>query len=330
MKPSIKEIAREAGVSITTVSRVINNSGYVSQSARAKVKEAINRTGFVPNVAARSLRTRQFPIVGVMIPDITNEFFARIVQAIQKKLLAYQYSTIIYNTDESAEIERACLDIMLAQNVQGLIVISSSTTDAPYRPRIPTVYVDRRPSHQYSEDTMLVEIDNDKSSRLAIGELVHCGCKRIALVTHTRDLQPHSLRIHACIDEMKRLGLTFDERLLLKSPDLSFQQTRRLVAELIESGIAFDGVFCMSDAMAMGALTALTAHNVAVPQSVRVIGFDDVSIAQLGVKPLTTIHQPLQEMGSMAAEMLYRALNEQPVPNRHMVFPATLVRRTTT
>ncbi len=330
-KISIKEIASLAGVSVATVSRVINQSGYVARETETRVREVVKRYGYVPNLMARGLRTNRSPIVGVVIPDITNEFFANIVLCIQTRLFKSHYSTMICNTNESAALERAYLSTLSAQSISWLIFISGQPASGCAPSNVPTIYVDRRPYERDAEDAVTIESDNEEGGYLAVRELLGKGCRRIAIITDLRGISSHLARYNGYLRALEEAGVDGQERGLLQQVEvISFSDARRLTSRMIKRRVPFDGIFCTTDQMALGAITALQQHGVSVPETVKVIGFDDISIARYCQLPFTTIRQPTHELGLRAVDTLLKMIAGETIENRKVMLPVQLVRRLST
>ncbi len=331
MALSTKEIARLAGVSDATVSRVINNHPNVAPDTKARVETVIQQHGYMRNMVARGLRRQQSDIIGVIIPDVTNEFFARIVLSVQDALLSHGFLAVMCNINENAALEEASLKMFKAQSIAGLIYISghSSGDMAPLRD-VPTIYIDRDPVGMADTNMALITSDNREGGRLAARELMEKGCRKIAIMTDKRKVSSYTDRFEGFCQALQEKGLPVDPRLILKMEEVTFGEAQKLVAGLISSGAVFDGLFCANDCAAVGALTELHRCGISVPRQVKVVGFDDTSIAQQCAKPLTTIRQRTDEMGRMAVQVLLELMRGEKTQRRQFLLPVELVRRTTT
>ena len=331
MALSTKEIAKLAGVSDATVSRVINNHPSVAPDTRARVEAVISQHGFMRNMVARGLRRQQSDIIGVIIPDITNEFFARIVLSVQDALLNHGYLAVMCNIKENDSLEEASLKMLRAQSIAGLIYISGRSGDdmAP-QSGMPTIYIDRDPVSASKTNAALVTSDNREGGRLAARELIGKGCTRIGILTDKRKVSTYTDRYEGWRETLLAAGLPVDPRLVLKLDEITFDQAQRQVSGLVASGLPFDGLFCANDTVAVGALTSLHRLGVSVPRQVRVVGFDDMSIAQQCSKPLTTIRQRPDEMGRIAVKALLDLMEMGKVKSQQHILPVELVRRATT
>lgn len=328
---SIKDISTMAGVSIATVSRVINNTGNYSRETENRVREILLKTHYHPNMIAKGLRTSRLQSIGVIVPDITNEFFAKIIRELQTRLFASSYATVICNTNESRDMEKKHLQLLQAQHVSGLIYINGGTTEETNEfPDLPTVYIDRRPILGLDDrNAVIIESDNFAGGSLAAGYLLEAGCHRIAVFTERLSISTQQQRFAGFEQELMIRGLPSDPRLHLQAESGNACSARRQMESFLASEVPFDGIFCATDRLALGAVSALNAHGIDVPGKVKVVGFDDISISQLYATPITTIHQSVDRMGKTAAEMILKLLGGEKISQSHVVLPVYLVRRTT-
>ncbi len=327
----MNDISRMAGVSVATVSRIANQNGRYSQETERKVREIIEKYHYTPNMAAKGLRTRRANFIGVIVPDITNDFFAQIVQQVQEGLRACGYMAFVCNTGEDDDVERQYMSMLGAVNLAGLIFISGHTraVDKPLS-ELPAVYIDRTPENIASENSLVIESDNYGGARMAVQELYEKGCRHIACMHSARVISTHSFRYSGYCDQLALYGLQAEEALRLRVGEVSYNAGLEKTTELIQSGTPFDGLFCTTDWLALGALTALERHGLRVPQDVRVVGFDDITVASLTAKPLTTIHQQTDVLGRTAAEEILRLIDGAPVKVQRIQAGVRLIRRQTT
>lgn len=327
---SIKAISELTGVSIATVSRIINQNGRFSAETERRVKEAIEKHGYVPNMVARGLRTNELPIVGVIVPDITNEFFAKIVLDIQMLLFDHSISVIICNTNEQDELERLHLQTLRAQNVCGLVYISTGNEVSNIAPKVPTIFIDRKPTGMSPSQAVAVTSDNEMGGFIATQELVRKGCQDIAILISQRKYSTTLDRLIGYQKALEQSGLPVREDLYLPVAAVTHEEAYQNTCRLIQSGKQFDGIVCGTDWLAVGALAALRVHGITVPDQVKVVGFDDISAAQMHTTPITTVHQDTPQMARIAVEQFLRLREGNPISQRHFVIPTWLVTRETT
>ncbi len=327
---SMTDISRMAGVSVATVSRIINQNGRYSEETERRVRALIEKYHYTPNMTAKGLKTKRSNFVGILVPDITNDFFSCIVQEIQNGLRVHGYMAFVCNTAENEEIERQYMSMLGAVNLSGLIFISGNTCELKNGlHRLPAIYIDRVPMTGSGEVTV-IESDNYGGAKLAVQELYDRGCRRIACIRSSKVISTYNSRYSGYRDQLALYGLQADPELDMRVDDISFQAARQAVNELIEQGKCFDGIFCTADWLALGALDALRAHQVAVPDDVKIVGFDDIAMASLGAKPLTTIHQQTDVLGQTAAEEIVKMMQGSPDRKHRVLVDVSLVRRKTT
>lgn len=327
---TIKEIAKLAGVSTATVSRVLNDSGGYSGETKQLVLEILDKFNYRTNVVAKSLRTNQSKTVGIIVPDITNEYFAAIALAIENYFVPNGYSIYIYNTSEDSQKERLLIRDLEARGVDGLIYISGtmSVPKQALKKRLPIVCINRRENMR--EEITVVESDNYQGGFMATEELVKQGCRKIVIIRDKRDIFPMNERYRGYGDALHKYGLSIDLNLVQSIP-FDVSQAAECVYDLIRKQIKFDGIFACSDMLAIGALKALRDHQKQVPEEVKVIGFDNISFGQYSYPTLTTIHQDKIRLGEVASDILLKMIEnkEKPAPQK-IVLPVTLVKRHTT
>lgn len=328
-KISMVDIARLSGVSIATVSRILNKNGRYSKETEQRVLEVIKAHDYKVNPNAKGLRTNRTQTIGVIVPDITNEFFAQIVRSIESYIVPKGYTVFVCDSNENPEMEDVHIASLAAKGVDGIIYISTrAQVQKIYETyKIPAVYIDRRPQNAGT----LVISDNEQGGFLATEELIQKGCRRIVML---RDRNMYSTVLHRYNGYKKALAahdLPLDAALVLDT-EVSYAAARQATLDLVKSGVVFDGIFCNNDTMALGALHALRENNLQVPQDVRLVGFDDISVAGICYPPMTTVRQNTDLFGKQSVEFLLRLIagKTKQVQNDVVVIPVTLMRRETT
>lgn len=326
-KLSIIDIAKMAGVSTATVSRVINGNGGYSAETERKILDIIEKANYTPNLNAIGLRTNVSRCVGIVVPDITNEFFAKIVRVIDTFFLEQKYSVFICDSNEDERLEDMHINILMEKNVDGIIYISghSDVREIDGKYSIPVVYIDRKPDHA----DILIESDNVHGGYLAARELIEKGCKKILLLRDSRSVSPVRHRHRGFLKAMSEEHIEsveyFEENV---SPD--YQSSKAKVLEILGKGCSFDGIFATNDMMALGCLHALDEKGYKVPEDVKLVGFDDVSVSRFCNPPMTTITQNTDELGKLAAESLLKLMRKEEIKEREMIVPVSLnVRKST-
>lgn len=327
---SIKEIAELAGVSVATISRVMNGNGGYSAQTEKKVLEVIEKYGYVPNLMAKGLRTNRTSIVGIIIPDIVNEFYSKLVLHLQMVLFEAGYLTTICNTNESSELEVQHVQALLAQNVSGLILISGSSYNSrPEYMNIPTVYIDRRPQ-KWDKDIIYVESDNVEGGYLATRELLDCGCRRIAFVTDMLFESSKTYRYEGYGKALREANIPVEPSFILRVENVKTEDAYKLIKGALEQGMDFDGIMCGTDIIAIGASLAVKDAGLRIPEDIRITGFDDISATTIIEPAITTIHQHSNQMTKVVAEMLIELMEGRELEKQRYSIPVTLVKRAST
>lgn len=323
------DIAQMSGVSIATVSRVINQNGRYSKETEQRVLDIIEKYHYTPNMTAKRLRTGKANFVAVIVPDITNEFFAHIVKYLQDGLLENGFLALICNTAERMDIQQQYLQTLGIVNLAGIIFVSGSMDiQQTGLQKLPTIYIDRTPEDAALRNAMVVESDNYGGACMAVRELYQKGCKRIAIMRSSQSISTHSIRQSGYADQLARFGLSPQPE--IRVDEVSFMAARKKMDQVIAQSLPFDGLFCVTDWLAAGALASLQEHGIAVPEKVKIVGFDDISIASLTARPITTIHQQIDVIGKTAVDEVVRLIHGGVVRATRIQIGVSLVERMTT
>lgn len=305
---SIREIAKLSGVSISTVSRVINNSGSYSQKTAKKVMDVVNEYDYHANSIAKGLRQKRTNSIGIIVPNLGNSFFSNLVELIENQLANQNYSTIICDTSNNQVKERKSIDMLNARLVDGIIVISGRTKfqSESLNYSVPLVYIDREA--QNDTDYYFIGSDHYKGAALATNKLISAHTKPF-LFKNEKEYPSIKERIKGYVDTYKKEFNTFDaDRILVVPKRASLQEERAIIRSRLR-GIfsrysAPIGIFATNDSLAVNIILAARDINVNVPKDLKVIGFDDAPIAQYSVPELTTIHQDVQTIAKIACTKL--------------------------
>jgi LacI family transcriptional regulator len=325
---SIVDISKLAGVSVATVSRVINKNGRFSDETKKRVEDIIREHNYVPNLVAKGLKTKKTNFIGVIVPDITNEFFSVVAVEIQNSLRKHGYFALICNTREDISIEREYLDILSGVQMSGLIFISGNTRVENENLRsLPTVYIDRAP--EYFGKCLVIESDNHGGGRIAANALYEAGCKRIACLRYSKNISSHQRRHDGYRYELEAKGLLFDPALQFSVDEVSFDVAKAKMLAVVEDGLTFDGIFCTTDWLALGTVAALSERGLRIPEDVRVVGFDDILSSRLSSSQLTTVRQQVDVMGRIAADEMIKMINGENMDTSRIEIAVSLVKRQT-
>lgn len=322
---TIKDVARESGVSISTVSNVINNVDNVSEDTRKKVFETIEKLNYAPNANARFLRMPKKNILGLFLSSIQGDFYKTLVQALhfQCKTAGYMLNIYISNENTSEEI----YDMVISSGVAGAIIMNDNLDDTYMerlkRMHMPIVFVDRETN---DINISSVTIDNYSGVELAMEYLVMQGHRKIGYLHGINNVDDQG-RFQAYLDVMAKYNLPIEEKHILTAyfeEAIAYSEIRQLIMKNIELPDAF---FCANDEMACGCIRALAASGICVPDMVSVIGFDDAAMASYCVPKLTTVHSPVQELGTQSTLELLRMLKEGSSPGTSKKLPPSIVIR---
>lgn len=327
----MKDIATLAGTSVATVSRVINHSGRFSKETEQKVLNIIEEYGYEQNQLAKGLRAKHTHIVGIIVPDIENEFYARITKLVQQELLGKNYMALICNTNENDEDVQKYMQILRGFRVDGIIYIGN--VELSQAIDIPTVYIDRDPRDQnFIADTeyAMVECDNIDGGYLAGKELVSKGCRHPCFVAYDINITTHKKRLSGFKKAIAEEGLELDDRYIFSVPMLSFSCGKAIMKEIRIHFPEVDGIFFASDMLAIGALNDLNESGVKIPEEMHIIGFDDISSSANYYPALTTVRQPIKEMSALAVERIMDKIHGKKIEPQRVRLPVELISRSTT
>jgi LacI family transcriptional regulator len=328
-RPTIYDVARLAGVSTATVSRALNGTAPIAVRTRAAIDDAVEQLGYRPNPIARSLVTKSTQTIALLLPDITNPFYAELVSGIQQLMLEGDQSMLLCTTNGDPEQEARYLRLLRAKHVDGALVdglgLSPDRIAAFVEDGFPIVCLDRDVDFP---SIPLVQVDNRLGARLATDYLVSLGHTRIAHITGAA--APISdARQQGYGEALGSAGIE-PEAALVASGDFTEAGGHAAMRLLLESGVRFTAVFCANDLSAMGALHAVLSSGRKVPLDLSIIGFDDVRLSPYTSPPLTTIHQPAAEMARHATELLLDLIRgKQPATMRRLFAPTLVVRGST-
>jgi|LDZU01.1.fsa_nt_gi LacI family transcriptional regulator len=301
---TINDVAEKAGVSITTVSHVINETRYVSDELTERVYEAMRELNYRPNTLARSLRSGRTKTIGLVIPDISNLFFAEISRKIEDKGFDYEYSVILCNTDDNSKKEESYINVLLEKQVDGIIFISAGEAESNLKkPKdfgIPTVIADRD-IHDAKSDVVLV--DNLKGGYDATKYLISHNHKRIGCISGPSPVTPSAQRLEGYKMALIEAGYQIDESLILTG-DFRYEGGEMAMRKFLDLPSPPTAVFACNDMMALGAIRAVKDRGLMIPEDISLIGFDNIPISKSVYPALTTFAQPIKEMADLIVDLL--------------------------
>lgn len=302
---TITDVAKKAGVSIATVSRYLNGKadGNMKEATKRKIDEAIKELDYEPNSIARSLKNKETKTIGLLVPDIVNPFFPLMVRGVEDYLKQNGYSVFLCNTDQNSDEELAHLKLLQTRKVDGIILVGvemPSEQVLEYVTDTPVVCLER---HDQSADFDVIYSDNFQGAYDATAYLLSLGAKKIIHIAGRENSNVANLRKQAFVTCMTNHGLMNEQAVLNGS--FRLEDGYRLTTELIEKRNPLpDAIFYANDFMAFGGIRALLEKGIRIPQDISVVGYDDVIVSSLITPSLTTVRQPVYEMGKRAAELL--------------------------
>ena len=297
---TIADVARVAGVSKQTVSRAINDKGEISSETKANILQVIEDLGYRPNRMAQAMNTNQSLMVGLVIPDITNPFFAEVARGVQDAAMTNDYTVLLCNTDENADTEMSILERLASQAVDALIMFSvNSDLEAIYRfadSFQPIVVINLNIDHPNMSAIM---VDNDRGAQLAIDHFVAQGHQKIAMLTNKNVALEDVRRVHGYRTSLARHGLSEEpERIVGGAATLIGGYAATV--ELFEQFPDTSAIFTYNDLMALGAIRYCQELGKQIPEEVAIIGFDDIQLAAMSSPALSSVHIDKHDLGQKA------------------------------
>lgn len=308
---TIKDVAREVNVSVTTVSRVLNNKPDVSDDTKKKIKNAIEKLGYNPNGIARGLVLQKTHTIGLIIPDINNPFFPEVIKGIEKKSKELGYSLIFYDTDNNKEDEQEAIKLLKSKQVDG-IILSLSLENRDILKRLekqdfPVVQIDRKINESIYPS---VTIDNTKSAYKATNYLIELGHTKIGHITGDLSTETAVERLDGFRLALSEKGILCPAEWILQG-DYSKNSGKDAMEKIIKYKNRPTALFIANDLMAFGAYEAIFNNNLHIPEDFSIVGHDNIDITSFVRPGLTTMDQPKYKLGQLAAELLIKAIKNE-------------------
>lgn len=328
---TLKDVAKEAGVSTMAVSKVLNDKGGISKETTQRILEVVKRLNYRPDNIAKSLRVQETNTIGVVISDSSQLVFTQVLRGIQDAASKAGHSVIIANSDQNEEKEKKAVDVLLSQRIDGLILA------APLRLRqdeleelraftTPTVVLMRSSSGTGIDS---VENDNFQGGYDIVNYLISTGSKDIHFISMPKSSQPNQIRLRGYKQAYQDHRLTFDDsRISYAEPFIP--DGYRAMENLIDNGLKKGTICCGCDMIAIGAIQAIRDRGFTVPADFRVTGYDDIDLMDYLSVPLTTIRQPKYEIGSEAVRLLMERMQDPGRVSRHIALRSELIIRKST
>ena len=323
---TLKDVAERAGITVTTVSPVLNDRGYISQQTREKVYQAMKDLNYQPNEAARSLSKKRMQVIGVIVPSVMHPFFSKVVNYLEYYASLNRYKIMLCNSFHQRDKEAEYLEMLRSNKVSGIVLCSrTEETEAFSQLDMPLITFER----SIAGDIPFVGCDNYQGGQLATEHLYGKGCRILAHIGGTIDVSmPADARRQGFLDTCARYGL---QGTVFNTYEAQFQamEYQEYIVKILRENPQFDGIFASSDVIAAQVLQACSLLGIRVPQDLKLVGFDDVEVASLTTPKITTIRQPVEEMCHYAVSNILHKLEQKVIPNK-TVLPVQLIERETT
>ena len=323
---TLKDVARETGLTVSTVSRVLNNRGYISEETRQNVYAAMKKLNYRPNEVARSLSKQSTNTIGVIVPHIKHPYFAELISNLENEAYKRKHKIMLFNSQEKEEKEKEYLEMCFSNRVAGIIFCSGNMAIQEFDSlNVPMVTIER-----YLENgTATVECDNLQGGKLAAKHLIEQGCKHLLHFSGLSETaMPADSRAEGFREICKMAQVEYEE-VATNTFQYNHLEYHLEIENVLAEHPEVDGIFASSDLIAAQILQVCCKKKISIPERIKVVGFDDVSIASLTTPMITTIHQPIKEMAQMAVELVIKASEGGMVPKRS-ILPVTLIKRETT
>ncbi|EOC3062330.1 ribose operon transcriptional repressor RbsR [Cronobacter dublinensis] len=325
---TMKDVARLAGVSTSTVSHVINKDRFVSDAIRVRVEDAVRTLNYAPSALARSLKLNQTRTIGMLITASSNPFYSELVRGVERSCFERGYSLVLCNTEGDEQRMNRNLETLLQKRVDGLLLLCTETHQPSPAimtryPAIPTVMMDWSP---FEGDSDVIQDNSLLGGDIATRHLIEKGFTRIACVTGPLDKTPARLRLEGYRTAMQRAGLAVPEGYEVIG-DFEFGGGLRAMQSLLALPEPPQAVFMGNDAMAVGAYQALYQAGLRIPQDIALVGYDDIELARYMTPPLTTIHQPKDELGELAIDVLIHRMAQPELQQQRLQLTPVLMER---
>lgn len=322
---NIRQVAKKAGVSPATVSRVMNGTANVDSEKKRRVLAAIDEMGFMPNELARALFNKSSKIIGIIVPNIENAFFAELARAIEEEAYRNKFRIVLCNSQNDTEKELFNIETLNQLNAEGIIIMTNSENLAAQIENctVPFVILDRK--IEGLNEIAFIEANHYKGGRIAMEHLLQCGCKNIVCIRGPQKFSSGQQRFYGYLHLCQEYGI--QEQWI--DCDYNYEDGLRAAEKLIQLYPKVDGILACNDMVAIATYKVLKSKGYHVPEDVQIIGFDNIRFSRLFTPEFSTITQPIKEMGTLAAQIIVNHVNGKPFQKEN-IFDVTLVKRQTT
>ncbi len=325
-KVTMKDIAERVGVSKTTISMVINKKdSSISEETKKKIFDVIKETGYIPNNVARGLNTNKSGTIAIIIPDISNPFFSELSRAVEDTANKLGYNMILCNSDNNSQKENKYIQLLISKLIDGVILIPGEDSSESARllkmNGVPFVFVDRY--IEEFEDCSGIFFNNKQGIQCGIEYLYKKGKRKIALVSGPKDIVVNKKRIDGYKEIMQKYNI-YDESLIFQS-EFSLEGGINITNNIIDTKKDIDAIFYSNDVMAIGGMKALKRRKYKIPRDIGIMGFDGIKLSKMVEPELTTIEQPIYNMGKEACKLMVDIINKKEIKESHIYFEPEII-----
>lgn len=326
--PTIYDVAEKAGVSIATVSKVINNTGRISEKTRKKVLSIMDELNYYPSVVASALTGKRTQTIGLLLPNLANPFYAELAREMEDRADEQGYSLVICSTDYKAEKEQKYVSLLIRKRVDGFIITSGfNNVDLVQElldQKIPVTLI----AYNIARKSLnTISVDDYAGGYQATAHLAELGHKRIAVIAE--QVQSSTDRIRGYKAALNDFGLVYDDNLFSEA-QATVENGKKAAEKLLNLENPPTAIFAFNDILAIGAIEAVHKRGLSVPEDVSIIGFDNIVLAKHCYPPLTTMAQPLDEIGNQAVDLLVGEIESKVIRKQRIMLSAELVIRDST
>lgn len=332
MPVTMKDIARELGVSVVTISKVLHGHTDIGETTRKRVLKCLEERNYRPNLAARGLITGRSYLVGLVVPDLLHPFFAEIAKSLSSALRSEGYSVILASSEENPELERRELELLQSRGLDALIIASTDTSSEHLKPiasSMPCILIDRKLPGLSSA---FAGVDDRMAGFLATEHLIKTGCKRIAHI-HGRENSTSVLRYEGYLQALKKYGIRASKEYVIypeAMEDRSRESGQQAMKKLLALRNRPDGIFCYNDPMAIGALAVILEAGLSIPNDIALVGCGNLNYDDVLQVPLTSVDQQSDGLGRAAAKLILDTLANRKIAKKELLLKPKLVIRSST
>lgn len=324
---TIRDVSKLAGVSVATVSRTLSHPGKVTEKTRDKVHAAIQETNYKPDILARNFRTRKSSTIVVLVPDIANPFFSRVIRGIEKQAQSLGYSVLLGDTQGMREREITFTNMVSTSQADGIIQLDSHI---PFEDQNKvTAPIVNACDCVRGTDLPSVQLDNISAAEKMTDHLLSLGHRNIAVISGPEENSITQDRLSGHIKALEKSGIKFNPTNVFQG-DYSIPSGVKATEEILKLSPRPTAILSMNDEMAMGAIHQAKQSGISVPDDISITGFDDISFAEYSDPPLTTISQPAEDFGTTAMTMLYNVMQGEELTEKYKLLPFELITRNST